>query len=79
MGADYYARLGVPKGTSDPDVLKKAYRKLASRWHPDKNPNEKEEATKKFQEISEAYDVLTDEKKRQIYDMYGEEGLKGML
>eukprot|EP00123_Amoebidium_parasiticum_P018575 comp24247_c0_seq1/m.44862 comp24247_c0_seq1/g.44862 ORF comp24247_c0_seq1/g.44862 comp24247_c0_seq1/m.44862 type:complete len:371 (-) comp24247_c0_seq1:282-1394(-) len=76
-GKDYYSILGVPKGCSDEDALKKAYRKLAMKWHPDKNANNKEAATQKFQEISEAYDVLSDPKKRQIYDMYGEEGLKG--
>jgi DnaJ family protein B protein 4 len=47
------------------------------KWHPDKNADNQEEATKKFKEISEAYDVLTDPEKRQIYDTYGEEGLKG--
>lgn len=78
MGKDYYAILGVPKGTSDPEVLKKAYRKLAMKYHPDKaKEGDKDKATAKFQEIGEAYDVLSDDKKRQIYDLYGEEGLKG--
>lgn len=78
MGVDYYSILGVPKGTSDADVLKKAYRKLAMKFHPDKaSAADKEKATKKFQEISEAYDVLSDPKKKQVYDLYGEEGLKG--
>ena len=76
MGADYYGVLGVQKDASDAD-LKKAYRKLAMKFHPDKNPNDKENATKKFKEISEAYDVLSDPEKRKIYDTYGEEGLKG--
>eukprot|EP01027_Heterolobosea_sp_BB2_P020696 GEZU01029563.1.p1 GENE.GEZU01029563.1~~GEZU01029563.1.p1 ORF type:complete len:345 (-),score=117.14 GEZU01029563.1:178-1212(-) len=72
----YYEVLGVPKDAKE-DEIKKAYRKLAMKWHPDKNPNNKEQAEKKFKEISEAYEVLSDEEKRKIYDMYGEEGLKG--
>lgn len=76
MGKDYYAILGVPRD-ADAAALKKAYRKLAMKWHPDKNPNNVEEAQAKFQEISEAYDVLSDPKKRQVYDQFGEEGLKG--
>eukprot|EP00126_Sphaerothecum_destruens_P001946 Sdes_comp15389_c0_seq1m4266 len=75
-GADYYAILEVPKGCSDESVLKKAYRKQAMKWHPDKNPD-KPEAKKKFQEISVAYEVLSDPKKKAIYDQYGEAGLKG--
>lgn len=72
---DYYKRLGVDK-SADEEAIKKAYRKLALKWHPDRNPNNKEEADKKFKEISEAYEVLSDKNKRQIYDTYGEEGLK---
>jgi DnaJ homolog subfamily B member 4 len=56
MGLDYYKILGVDKGATDDD-LKKAYRKLAMRWHPDKNPNNKKEAESKFKQISEAYEV----------------------
>lgn len=76
MGVDYYQVLGVGKSATDAE-LKKAYRKLAVKWHPDKNPDNQEEATKKFKEISEAYDVLSDPEKKEIYDTYGEEGLKG--
>ena len=71
---DYYTTLEVPKNASASDI-KKAYRKLALKWHPDKNPNCQDEATKRFKELSEAYEVLSDEKKRSIYDKYGKEGL----
>merc|ERR1711936_598989 len=74
MGKDYYKVLGVPRGASDEEV-KKAYRKLALKYHPDKNQTAG--AEEKFKEIGEAYDVLSDSKKKQIYDQYGEEGLKG--
>ncbi|KAJ1281803.1 hypothetical protein BS78_03G002100 [Paspalum vaginatum] len=76
MGVDYYKVLGVDRGSSDDD-LKKAYRKLAMRWHPDKNSTNKKEAEAKFKQISEAYEVLSDPQKRTIYDQLGEEGLKG--
>ncbi|KAI5661727.1 hypothetical protein M9H77_21050 [Catharanthus roseus] len=76
MGADYYKILGVDRKASDED-LKKAYRKLAMKWHPDKNPNNKKEAEAKFKQISEAYDVLSDSNKRAVYDQFGEDGLKG--
>ncbi|KAL6559459.1 hypothetical protein OROGR_004576 [Orobanche gracilis] len=75
MGVDYYNILKVNRNASDED-LKKAYRRLAMIWHPDKNVNNKQEAEAKFKQISEAYDVLSDPQKRQIYDLYGEEGLK---
>ncbi|XP_010548385.1 PREDICTED: dnaJ homolog subfamily B member 1 [Tarenaya hassleriana] len=75
MGVDYYNVLKVNRNASDDD-LKKSYRRLAMKWHPDKNPNSKKEAETKFKQISEAYDVLSDPQKRQIYDRYGEEGLK---
>ena len=75
MAKDYYAILGVDRNASD-DELKRAYRKNAMKWHPDKNPDDKVQAEKKFQELAEAYQVLSDQKKRQVYDSYGEEGLK---
>lgn len=74
MGKDYYKILGIAKGASDDDI-KKAYRKLALKYHPDKN--KAAGAEEKFKEIAEAYEVLSDQKKREIYDNYGEEGLKG--
>ncbi|KAK2980007.1 hypothetical protein RJ640_020033 [Escallonia rubra] len=78
MGVDYYKVLQVDRSAKDDD-LKKAYRKLAMKWHPDKNPNNKKDAEAKFKQISEAYDVLSDPQKRQVYDVYGEEGLKGQV
>ena len=74
MGKDYYKILGVSKGASE-DELKKAYRKMALKYHPDKNKSPG--AEEKFKEIAEAYDVLSDPKKREIFDKFGEEGLKG--
>ncbi|GLU06362.1 hypothetical protein SLE2022_234020 [Rubroshorea leprosula] len=78
MGVDYYKILKVDRKATDDD-LKKAYRKLAMKWHPDKNPNNKKEAEAKFKQISEAYEVLSDPQKRAVYDQYGEEGLKGQV
>jgi len=75
MGVDYYNILKVNRNASEDD-LKKAYKRLAMIWHPDKNPINKSEAEAKFKRISEAYDVLSDPQKRQIYDLYGEEALK---
>lgn len=66
---DYYEVLGVEKGATDDD-LKRAYRKLAMKYHPDRNPDDKE-AEAKFKEINEAYGVLSDAEKRQKYDTYG--------
>jgi len=71
---DYYELLEIPRNAPATEI-KKAYRKLALKWHPDKNPQNPDEATRKFKEISEAYEVLSDEKKRKIYDKYGKEGL----
>ncbi|GLT49744.1 hypothetical protein SLA2020_232780 [Shorea laevis] len=76
MGVDYYNILKVNRQATEED-LKKAYKRLAMIWHPDKNPsNKRPEAEAKFKLISEAYDVLSDPQKRQIYDLYGEEALK---
>ncbi|XP_063974513.1 dnaJ homolog subfamily B member 6-like [Diachasmimorpha longicaudata] len=72
---DYYKVLEITRVATMADI-KKAYRKLALKWHPDKNPDNLDESTKKFKEISEAYEVLIDEKKRRIYDQYGKEGLQ---
>lgn len=72
---DYYDILQVAKNASDVEI-KKSYRKLAMKWHPDKNPDNSEEAAGKFQLIGEAYDVLSDPEKRAIYDQYGYEGLR---
>ena len=66
---DYYEVLGVPRD-ADEDALKKAYRKLAKKYHPDANPGDKE-AEAKFKEASEAYSVLSDPQKRQQYDQFG--------
>jgi len=72
---DYYEILGVNKNAGD-DELKKAYRKLAMKYHPDKNPGDKE-AEEQFKEAAEAYEVLKDSQKRNIYDQYGHKGLEG--
>lgn len=72
---NYYDVLQVPKGSTDAEI-KKAYRKLAMKWHPDKNPDSPLEAAAKFQSIGEAYDVLCDPAKRAIFDQYGYEGLR---
>jgi len=71
---DYYSILGLEK-TAAKDDVKKAYKKLAKKWHPDKNPNNQEEATRKFKEVSEAYQVLVDDSKRRTYDREGKDGL----
>ncbi len=72
---DYYEILGVSKNASD-DEIKKAYRKLAVKYHPDKNPGNKE-AEEKFKEISEAHEVLSDKQKRARYDQFGHAGVGG--
>src|SRR6516225_7905191 len=72
MPADYYDVLGVKKGASE-DEIKKAYRKLARQYHPDRNPGDKQ-AEAKFKELQQAYDVLSDKKKRAQYDQFGTAG-----
>ena len=72
---DYYEVLGVDK-SADEQTLKKAYRKLAMKYHPDRNPGDKE-AEEKFKEINEAYEVLSDSTKRQTYDQFGHAGMNG--
>ena len=69
---DYYSVLGLKKGASE-DEVKKAYRKLAMQYHPDRNKDDKQ-AENKFKDVSEAYAVLSDKKKRQQYDQFGSEG-----
>ncbi|KAL6069077.1 DnaJsubfamily B member 4-like [Balamuthia mandrillaris] len=76
MGKDYYKILGVARSATE-EELKKAYRKQALKWHPDRNQDNKAKAEEMFKEVSEAYEVLSDPKKKEIYDRYGEEGLKG--
>ena len=73
-GNDFYEVLGVERGAT-PEQIKSAYRKAALKWHPDRNPEKKEEAEHNFRAASEAYAVLSDEQKRSIYDRYGAAGL----
>ena len=67
--SDYYAALGVDRGASGEEI-RKAYRRLARKFHPDLNPGDKA-AEERFKKVQEAYDILSDTKKRQMYDQYG--------
>ena len=73
---DYYEVLGVDKNATEEEI-KKAYRKLAKKYHPDANPNNKEEAEAKFKEVNEAYENLSDPQKRKMYDQFGANGPQG--
>ena len=76
MGKDFYKVLGISRNASE-DEIKKAYRKMALKYHPDKNKSPG--AEEKFKDIAEAYEILSDKKKKEIFDKYGEEGLKGNM
>ena len=73
---DYYEILGIAKGASE-DEIKQSYRRLAMKYHPDRNPNDKKTAEAKFKEVKEAYEVLSDSKKRAAYDQFGHAGVSG--
>ena len=77
MAKDYYASLGVAKDASEQEI-KKAYRKLAVKYHPDKNPGDTK-AEDRFKEISEAYAVLSDKEKRRNYDQFGDSNFSPAL
>jgi len=72
---DYYKVLGISRSASDKDIAK-AYRKLALQYHPDKNPDDREGAEEQFKKVSEAYEILHDPEKKQIYDQHGKQGLE---
>lgn len=74
LSEEYYEALGVSRQANGEEI-KKAYRKLALKWHPDKNLDAREAAEMNFKRLSEAYEVLSDPKKRQLYDQFGKEGL----
>ena len=73
MPTDHYQTLGVSRTATDAEI-KKAYRKLALKWHPDKNPDNQEAAQAKFQEVGNAFNVLSDPEKKKMYDQFGDAG-----
>ena len=73
---DFYEVLGIEKTATDEEI-KRAYRKLAKKYHPDANPDNKKEAEEKFKEVSEAYETLSNPQKRQMYDRFGPDGPQG--
>ena len=73
---DFYDILGISRDASE-DQIKDSYRNLAKKWHPDLNPENRNEAEERFKEIGEAYQVLNNSEKRQVYDTYGKSGLSG--
>ena len=75
ISENYYTILGITKNANF-DEIKKAYRKLAMKYHPDRNISNKESAEKKFKEISYAYDILSDPEKKSKYDQFGLEGIQ---
>lgn len=75
---DYYEILGVSRD-ANPEEIKKAYRRLAVKYHPDRNPDNSKESEEKFKEVSEAYKILSDPEKKQIYDQYGHQGLEAEM
>ena len=74
LSSDYYKIMGIARNAADSEI-KKAYRKLALKWHPDKNQDKKELASDNFKKISEAYEILSDTNKRTLYNKYGKKGL----
>ena len=72
MSKSYYDVLEISKD-ADENEIKKSFRKMATKWHPDKNLNNREEATEKFKEISQAYEILSDPEKKEKYDKYGDD------
>ena len=75
MGKDYYKTLGISKDASENDI-KKAYKKMAMKYHPDRNIDNQENAEKMFKEVSEAYEVLSDPEKREMYHKHGKSGVE---